>query len=100
MQRWGTSKEKGGNPPTLDNIEALAEILKIDPLEFYKTDMAPAPLTMPVSKTLLKMMAIPDRIYDVARDIGKDDPIWDIVYDTLETVNERVKKGEKLSGLD
>jgi transcriptional regulator with XRE-family HTH domain len=90
ISRW----KSGHHAPELDKIDKLAEILNINPLEFYRTNEAPAE---PVSKTLIKMSAIPDKIYDIAPDIGKDHKIWKDVLDILKGAKEDTPKSKAAS---
>lgn len=86
MQRW----KKGENPPDLDNIQALASLFNVDPSDFYKADIQIKPLVMPVSKTLQKMMKIPDEVYERASRIDIDDSIWeDAIIPALVHAEER-----------
>lgn len=84
IQRWKNLK----NPPSEKHVEALAKLFNISPFDFYKQASEPV-RSMPVSKTLLKMMAIPDRIYEAAQYVDIKDPIWDTIFDSLDVARDR-----------
>jgi transcriptional regulator with XRE-family HTH domain len=92
IQRW----VKKVSYPELPNIERLAEVFKVHPLEFYKSNEEIS-RSLPVSKTLQKMMAIPDEIYELAGQMGPNKEFWSEVGGAMRAqigLNEkRAKKG-------
>jgi transcriptional regulator with XRE-family HTH domain len=86
ISRW----KNGDHAPEMDKIDKLADLLGVDPLEFYRTE-SNKPLELPVSKTLQKMMCVPDKIYDLAIDLGADHGIWEGVEGMLEQAIEDQK---------
>lgn len=84
VSRW----KNGENSPELDKIDRLAEILKVDPIEFFRTGKEIG-IVQPVSKTLKKMMCVPDDIYDLAGKLGDiDAEAWHTVRSALEIAIE------------
>lgn len=89
LQRWKKKKSY----PELPNVERLAKAFKVNPREFYASKDEENP--SPVSKTLIKMMAIPDKIYDLAISVPREDEVWEYIEEALTDAKE---KYEKLDG--
>jgi transcriptional regulator with XRE-family HTH domain len=77
--------EAGRRGTSLELLGKIAHSLNVKASDMLESS-EPAPvLQLPVSKTLQKLMAIPDRIYDLAQDIGVNDKeTWESVEDILE----------------
>ena len=84
--------ETGRRAPPMETMGQIAAALGVKVSDLFESD-DPAPvLTMPVSKTLQKLMAIPDRIYDLAQSIPLDDKeTWENVEAALEEGIEQNK---------
>jgi transcriptional regulator with XRE-family HTH domain len=93
LQRW-KNKE---SCPELPNIESLAEVLGVSPLEFYRAEEQLKPLQIPVSKTIQKLMAIPDDVYEAAQGVPHGHEIWGIVKDYLENAKEETRLANLLN---
>jgi transcriptional regulator with XRE-family HTH domain len=85
--------EKGRRSPTIKGLPALARALDVSISELIEGSDTPPPVrSLPVSETLKKMAAIPDRIYDQAQGIPKDHEIWEVVYHSLGATKEDMQK--------
>jgi transcriptional regulator with XRE-family HTH domain len=90
MQRWKT----GESFPELPNIEKLANVLGVDPVEFYATEM-PVLRELPISRSLQKMAAVPDEVYELAEDMKGDEAGWDIITKIMKGRIEDRKKARR-----
>lgn len=84
LQRW----KSGVSFPELPNLEKLAKILGVDEREFYSSH-EPVVKHEPVSKTLQKILNVPDDVYDLAAKLG--DPknnAWETVRAALDLAIE------------
>lgn len=93
ISRW----KSGDHSPELDKIDRLASLIKVEPGEFFRPISEGEKIkSLPVSKTLQKLMAIPDEVYEYGQHIPKSDKRWEQVIAILElgAVNNQ------LSGLD
>ncbi len=80
----------------METMGQIAAALGVKVSDLFESD-DPAPvLTMPVSKTLQKLMAIPDDVYDAATGVSRDNDIWGDIHDLLKAAAEieAQKKGE------
>jgi transcriptional regulator with XRE-family HTH domain len=87
IQRW----KSGENTPEVPNLEALAEVLKIDPMEFFRRLNEPQP-TEPMSTIAKRILSIPDDIYDLASKLGANHEVWDIVRGQLQYDIDKIEK--------
>jgi transcriptional regulator with XRE-family HTH domain len=78
--RW----ENGKAWASSETIETLAAYYEVDASELYRGETAQKPLGLPVSKTLQKLMAIPDKVYDFAQDEAINAEVWEIIEDIME----------------
>jgi transcriptional regulator with XRE-family HTH domain len=92
ISRW----KSGEHAPELDKIDRLAELLNIDASEFFRTEKD-LPRSEPVSKSLMKMMAIPDEVYDLAISVPKGHKAWETVVDALRLAIPK-GSGKKVNG--
>lgn len=77
LQRW----KKGENTPELPNIEALAKILNVDPMEFYREESGKIRNIKSI-KTMIS--SVPDSIYDLAAELDdSSDSVWEEVAESL-----------------
>lgn len=93
LQRWKNKESY----PELPNIEKLATILEVSPLEFYKVREGSVAIQEPVSIFAKKLLSIPDKVYELAQKVGPDDPNWETVLTVLELAIEQkeIAKGAK-----
>jgi transcriptional regulator with XRE-family HTH domain len=89
ISRW----KSGAHSPELDKIDKMAELLDVDALEFFATIERPVKQE-PVSKTLHKLMRIPDSVYELAAQLDVHDKEWEDVETAIKIAIE-----EKLSRL-
>lgn len=92
LSRW----ENGKAWASSETIERLADYYKVDASEIYRGEGAQEPLPMPVSKTLQRLMAIPDYVYDAAIGVDIDDKIWRTVEDYLNITKDDKKSSSLL----
>jgi transcriptional regulator with XRE-family HTH domain len=90
--RWA----RGENTPGHENLEELGNVLGVKPSDFYMTEKQ-EPLPLPVSKTLQKLMAIPDDVYEAAQGVPHGHEIWGIVKDYLENAKEETRLANLLN---
>jgi transcriptional regulator with XRE-family HTH domain len=79
LQRWKNKESY----PELPNIEELAKVLGVSPLEFYKVEREPAKIEK-MSVFSKKIASIPDDVYELAQDIPLSDKRWEQVIAILE----------------
>lgn len=91
LQRW---KNKDSYPE-LPNIEKLAEVLGVSPLEFYKSNAELRSPSLSVFKKALT--SIPDDVFEKAAQVSLSDSAWDTVRDALDLAIERNEKKSKKS---
>lgn len=82
--------------PKPENIDAICAYFKISYSDLVRHEEAPVPINAPVSKTLLKMMAIPDDVYDMAGKFGSDHKVWESVKVILKNAEKEMER--KMSG--
>lgn len=78
LQRW---KNKDSYPE-LPNIEKLAEVLGVSPLEFYKSNVEEK--VLPMSVVGKRISSIPDDIYEMAEKYGATHDVWKDVRKAFE----------------
>jgi transcriptional regulator with XRE-family HTH domain len=77
--------EKKIKKPSFDLVVSVARALNVKIADLFEDgEEQITPLYMPVSKTLQKLMAIPDKVYDFAQDEAIDDEVWEIIEDIME----------------
>jgi transcriptional regulator with XRE-family HTH domain len=87
--------ERGKSWLSPEAAEAIAYALDVQLWELFKTDKAPITPSLPVSKTLQKLMSIPDEVYDLAEGFDKNHKVWETVKKAFELevmIQERAKK--------
>jgi transcriptional regulator with XRE-family HTH domain len=91
LHRW----KRGENTPDLENIEELAKVLKIDPLEFYKSENErPSPRKLTIKSIGKYLEAIPDDIYEEAQIFNEKDEVWDLVRAVFKNGKKNLNKKE------
>jgi transcriptional regulator with XRE-family HTH domain len=88
IYRW----KSGENTPELANIEALANVLGVSTLEFYRTSEERAPIEMAPDIVLRKYLRVPNEIVELAQDFDPNDPVWGGVKTWLK---DRIKDKQK-----
>jgi transcriptional regulator with XRE-family HTH domain len=76
--------ENENKKPSLLVVESLAKALSIKPSTLLESDELAPIVNLPVSKTIQKLMAIPDKVYDFAQDEAINDEVWEIIEDIME----------------
>lgn len=69
--------EKKIKKPSFDLVVNVAEALSVKVADLFEGEDKVAPLYMPVSKTIQKLMAIPDEVYEAAQDVPRDNVVWE-----------------------
>lgn len=80
ISRW----KSGKHAPELEKIDKLAEVLGVSRDEFFSPIVLERPVELPISKTLQRMMKIPDEVYSYAEKFGVEHEVWDTVLKALE----------------
>jgi transcriptional regulator with XRE-family HTH domain len=83
--------ENENKKPSLLVIESLAIALKVKPSALLEEGTVLQATYLPVSETIQKLLAIPDRVYELAQDVPLDDEAWDLVEGALDGAKERRK---------
>jgi transcriptional regulator with XRE-family HTH domain len=76
--------EAGRRFPPVETLGQIADALGVKVSDLFESDNPAQELQLPVSKTLQKLMAIPDKVYDFAQDEAIDDEVWEIIEDIME----------------
>ena len=84
--------EAGRRGTSLELLGKIANTLSVKPSDMLESNEPAPTLVLPVSKTLQKMMNIPDNIYELAQGIPKDAPCWEVIKIALEDAQERMQK--------
>ena len=88
--------EAGRRFPPVETMGQIADALAVKVSDLFESS-EPAPvLQVPVSKALQKLLAIPDKIYEMAQEIDLDDEAWDTVESALKIAKE-IKDSKKSS---
>jgi transcriptional regulator with XRE-family HTH domain len=83
--------ETGRRVPSLENMGQIASALGVKVSDLFESD-EPAPvLQMPVSKTIQKLAAVPDEVYELAQGLKHEDEAWEYVKAALESAREKAK---------
>lgn len=98
--------ENENRNPSITVLDSLANSLGLTAKDLLN-DSEPLPVkSLPVSKVLQKMMAVPDEVYEVAIKLGANDPIWEeeiipllaaAVEDQEIALEEERKKNSRLA---
>lgn len=81
--------ESSRRVPSLETMGQIADALGVKVGDLFESS-EPAPvLTLPVSKTLQKLAAIPDNVYEALDGVPKDDGVWVVIRGLLETAAEQ-----------
>jgi len=83
--------EAGRRVPSLDTMGQIANTLGVKVSDLFESSEAATVLEMPVSKTLQKLAAIPDEVYELAQGLRHDDDAWEYVKTILESAREKAK---------
>jgi len=86
-------EEKDRNP-SIAMLQTLANALGITIVDLLRSDSEPKPVAMPVSKTLQKMMNVPDQAYDFAADIDPGHKVWRDVLTLLGAAAEESRQAK------
>lgn len=86
--------EAGRRSPPVKNLKALAEALGVSASDLVSSEES-APLVIPVSETLKKLLSIPDSVYEMAQYFDSSDEAWKTVMVVLEDAKK--DKEKKLS---
>lgn len=91
--------EAGRRSPTIKGLPAIARSLGVTVTQLIDgSDELPPLRVEPVSKSLAKMMNIPDEIYELAASLSKNDKVWrDDVIPALTLRRDEIKKEAKRS---
>lgn len=87
--------ERGKSWVSPESLEKIAGALDVPIHRLFSTEDTPKRETLPVSRTLQKMMSVPDIVYDLAPSIPKDDEAWIYIEETLRAAKKRVEKIDK-----
>jgi transcriptional regulator with XRE-family HTH domain len=74
--------EKGRKKASIGLMQTVSEALDVDLSDLFKVEISRAKVE-PISKTILKILAIPDDVYDLAQQVPLNDEIWDAVRVSL-----------------
>lgn len=85
LQRW----KAGLNIPEVTTIEALAGVLGVDPIEFYKREDNIAPMSP--RGALKKYLVIPDEIVEGLSHFAPDDEVWEMIKTAIRIQNEEAE---------
>lgn len=87
--------ESNRRVPALETMGQIADALGVKVSDLFESS-EPAPiLQMPVSKTLQKLAAIPDHIYDLADQVPLTSEAWDTVEIALKVaIRKQIKDKE------
>jgi transcriptional regulator with XRE-family HTH domain len=77
IQRWVNKKSY----PELPNIEKLAEVFRVSPLEFYKTKVEPVNV-LSFKKAIGRMLLVPEEVYELGSEM--DEESWDIIIKMMK----------------
>ena len=69
--------ENENRNPSITVLDSLAKSLGIAAKDLLCESEPVLVKSLPVSKTLQKMMAIPDEVYEISIKLGVDNPIWE-----------------------
>lgn len=94
LQRWKNKKSFPERP----NIEKLAIVLDVDVTEFYRTDDPPIlPKSFRVSDITEYLGAVPDKVFELAQKVDRDNKVWEAISGLLEIEAKKTKKNSKLA---
>lgn len=79
IHRW----KSGANPPDVGNMDALAKVLGVDPMEFYRSEGAHI-VTMKPSVALKKYLVLPDEIVEDLCQFGPESNVWVNIRHAIE----------------
>lgn len=87
--------EAGRRFPPVETLGQIATALGIKVSDLFESDEIAPVLQMPVSRTIQKLAAIPDEVYELAQGLRHDNEAWEFI----KTVLERAKAKDKLIDL-
>jgi len=91
--------EEGRRKPSIEVLIAISEALNVSAASLLETGKSPVVVSLPVSKTLFKMAAIPDDVYELAQGVELDSEVWDTVRSALKVgaeLNAKKKTSSRL----
>jgi transcriptional regulator with XRE-family HTH domain len=89
--------EKLRKKPSIDVVIGAAKELSVKIGDLFEGEKTPDSIRLPVSKTLQKLMAIPDDVYEAAQGVPHGHEIWGIVKDYLENAKEETRLANLLN---
>lgn len=91
-----TDIEAGRRKPSIDLLFQMAVALGINSADLLNTDEKPLPIKREPSKVLAMYASIPDRVVELASEIGVNHSAWKGIVGTLEFASdqEKSKRGE------
>ena len=87
--------EAGRRVQALDKMGQIATELGINVSRLFESNEAAPVLTLPVSKTLQKLLAIPDSFYDAINGVSSENEVWGIVEALLIEAAKMEAEGSK-----
>lgn len=84
--------ETGKGSASVDMLEKIARAFRIDVSDLLSPkNNVVTMVNEPVSKVLKRLALIPDRVYELAIDLGDDKEAWDTIEGIMETKGEEIK---------
>lgn len=84
--------EAGRRFPPVETLGQIATELGINVSQLFESDEAAPVLAMPVSKTLQKLLVIPDSFYDAINGVSSKNEVWGIIEGLLRVASEHERE--------
>lgn len=81
--------EAGRRGTSLELLGKIANTLSVKPSDMLESNEPAPTLVLPVSKTLQKMMNIPDEVYARAGNYPPDHEVWDMLIVAMDDFEKR-----------
>lgn len=87
--------EAGRRFPPVETLGQIATELGVKVSQLFESSEAAPVLQMPVSKTLQRLLLVPDYVYDAIDGVSKDDEVWGVIEELLKEVSSEARNKDK-----